>query len=705
MKANFPDIKYLFEPESVAVIGASRGKDKIGYKVVENIISAGYTGHLYPVNPMGGKILGTRVYETLNAIDNTVDMACIVVPAKQVFDTIKSCARKGVKYNLIISSGFSEVGNIEEEKRIVSYAHRYGMRILGPNMFGIYSAVASLNATFGPKVINPGGVAIITQSGALGLSMVGKSAFENIGLSTIISVGNKSDLNEADLLEYLIPQESTKVILMYIEGVREGERLVKALRKATQRKPVIVIKSGRSKRGAAAAASHTGSLAGADNVFDAVMRQCGVLRAETINEAFGWCKFVSNNPISSGEETVIITNGGGFGVLATDACEKYEVKLYDNANVLEKVFSPVTPEFGSLKNPIDITGQADSYRYNSALNSALRCDEIDSVIAIYCETALFGAEYLPTIIKNSFNRYREGKKLITFSIFGGERIGDCARDLGKLGIPVYGDVYEAVSPLGVICSYYRYLTNRTDETADVDIDVDSISKVVWNVKKDGRFFLLSNEAQSIMEIADIQIPKSLIASTLEEAVKGSAAIGYPVVMKTVSKDIIHKSDAGGVALDLLNEKEVIDAHEAIIRNCKMNVPGAIIEGVEITEMVAPGIEIIVGAKRDPSFGPIVMVGLGGIYVEVMKDVSFRAHPLDRKEILSMIKEIRTYPLLLGVRGEKMKDIEVVVDTIIKLGSIIQKCRGISDIEINPLVVYEQGRGAKALDARILLSKD
>jgi len=365
----------------------------------------------------------------------------------------------------------------------------------------------------------------------------------------------------------------------------------------------------------------------------------------------------------------------------------------------------VTPEFGSLKNPIDITGQADSYRYNSALNSALRCDEIDSVIAIYCETALFGAEFLPAIIKNSFNRYREGKKLITFSIFGGERIGDCARDLGKLGIPVYGDVYEAVSPLGVICSYYRYLTNRTDETADVDIDVDSISKVVWNVKKDGRFFLLSNEAQSIMEIADIQIPKSLIASTLEEAVKGSAAIGYPVVMKTVSKDIIHKSDAGGVALDLLNEKEVIDAHEAISRNCKMNVPGAIIEGVEITEMVAPGIEIIVGAKRDPSFGSIVIVGLGGIYVEVMKDVSFRAHPLDRKEILSMIKEIRTYPLLLGVRGEKMKDIEVVVDTIIKLGSIIQKCRGISDIEINPLVVYEQGRGAKALDERILLSKD
>lgn len=704
-KNNCPDMKYLFEPGSIAVIGASHDKGKIGYKIVENIFSGGYRGHVYPVNPVGGKILGAHVFESLEFIEDTVDVACIIVPARQVFDAIRSCGQKGVKFSMIISSGFSEVGNIEEEKKIVSCARAHGMRVLGPNMFGIYSAAASLNATFGPKDINPGEVAIITQSGALGLSMIGKTAVENIGLSTIVSVGNKSDLDEADLLEYLVRQDSVKVILIYIEGVREGEELVKALKEATQKKPVIVIKSGRSKKGAVAVTSHTGSLAGTDNVFDPIMRQCGVLRAETINEALNWCKFISSSPLPLGKETVIITNGGGLGVLATDACEKYGIKLYDDAAILKKVFSSVTPEFGSLKNPIDITGQAKSFHYNTALDSAFRCDEIAMVIALYCDTAVFGGENLITMIKENYSKSKDTRKLITFSAFGGEDTQSGLQELDKLGIPVYGDVYEAVSPLGAVYSYYHYLKNRTDKIDDIDIDVDPIDKIVWNVRKEGRFFLLAHEAQDIMRIVDIQIPKSLIASTLEKAVKGSRAIGYPVVMKVVSKEIIHKSDVGGVALDLLNENEVIDAYEAIIRNCKTKVPGAVIEGVEIAEMVTRGTEAIVGAKIDPSFGPIVMAGLGGIYVEVLKDVSFRAYPLDRREILSMIKELRAYPLLLGVRGEKMRDINCLVDTIIKLGAIIKKCKGISDIEINPLVMYEQGMGAQAVDVRVLLLND
>ena len=704
MKNNYPDIKHLFEPESIAIIGASHDKNKIGSKVVENILSGGYKGRVYPVNPRGGEIFGIRAYENLEAIDNTVDVACIVVPSKQVFNVIQGCGRKDVKFNLIISSGFSETGDIEEEKKIASYAREHGMRILGPNMFGVYSSDVSLNATFGPKEVIPGEVAIITQSGALGIAMMGKTYVENIGLSTICSVGNKSDLDEAELLEYLISHDNTKVIFMYIEGVKEGGKFVKTLKKATQKKPVIVVKSGRSKKGAVAAASHTGSLAGTDNVFDAIMRQCGVLRAKTIKEAFGWCKFISNSPLPSGEETVIITNGGGVGVLATDACEENGVKLYDDTTVLREVFSSVTPEFGSFKNPIDITGQAKAYHYNSALDSALRCHEIDTVIALYCETAVFGAKSLSKMINDNYDKYRNGGKLITFSAFGGEDTGNCVKTLGKLGIPIYGDVYDAVSPLGAIYSYYYYLANRTDKTEEVDIDVDSIDKIVWRAQKDGRFFLFSHEAQNIMNIINIQIPKSSITTTLEGAVESSKAIGYPVVLKVVSNDIIHKSDAGGVALNLLNEKEVVDAYEAIISNCKAHVPDTVIEGVEITEMVTPGTEIIVGAKIDSSFGPIVMVGLGGTYTEVMKDVSFRAYPLDRKEVSAMIKEIRSYPILLGVRGEKTRDINYLVDTILKLGAIIQKCKGITDIEINPLVMYEQEMGARAVDVRILLSR-
>jgi Acyl-CoA synthetase (NDP forming) len=390
--------------------------------------------------------------------------------------------------------------------------------------------------------------------------------------------------------------------------------------------------------------------------------------------------------------------------MATDACEKYGVKLYDNANTLKEIFSPVTPEFGSLKNPVDITGQAQSSHYNSALEAALQCDGIDSAIAIYCETAVFDADKLHTMVKSNYDNFKDKKKNITFSLFGGEKTENAVVSLGKDNIPVYGDVYEAVSPLGTVCSYRHYLETRTDKTEDVSIDVEAISEIVDNARKYGRFFLLTNEAQNIMKIANVPIPKTFIASTLEEAVGRAGDVGYPVVMKIVSKDIIHKSDAGGVALDLLNEKEVIDAYEAIIRNCKTHVPRAFIEGVEVSEMVKAGTEIIAGAKIDPSFGPIVMAGLGGIYVEVMKDVAFRAYPLDRTEVLSMIKEIRSYPLLLGVRGEKTKDIGSLVDIILKLGAIVKKCKGISDIEINPVVVYEQGMGAKAVDVRILLSK-
>ena len=699
------NIRRLFEPRSVAVIGASHDREKIGYKVLENIQGGGYGGTILPVNPRGGEILGIPVFETLEAVPGEVDVAVITVPAKFVYSAVEGCARKGVKYLLVITSGFSEVGNIREEQRILSLARETGMRIVGPNMFGIYSSAVSLNATFGPGSIPPGGVAIISQSGALGLAMIGKTATENIGLSAICSVGNKSDVDEADLLEYLVPQEATRVILMYIEGVKRGEKLIEALRKATALKPVIVVKSGRSARGAAAAASHTGSLAGSDRVFEAVARQGGALRAETVKEAFDWCKYLSVNPLPKGEETVIVTNGGGMGVLATDACEKFGIHLFDDLETLKTVFSPVTPEFGSVRNPVDLTGGARSGDYDEALGAALMREDVHAVIALYCETAVFDAETLPEMVRENYRKYGEQEKPIIFSLFGGESTEKAVSRLSREQVPVYGDVYEAISPLGALYTYCHYLKNRTEQRESPAVDGEGIRTLVESVRKDGRYFLLADEAQKLMGIAGVPVPRTRIASTLEEALEASRAIGYPVVMKVVSPDIIHKSDAGGVALDLENEKEVMDAYEAILRRCKTRVPGARIQGVEVTEMVKGGTEMIVGAKIDPSFGPIVMVGLGGIYVEVMKDVAFRSYPLDREEVLSMIREIRSYPLLLGVRGESPKDIRTLVDTILLLGEIVSTCRNISDIEINPLVVHEEGGGARAVDIRILLSKE
>lgn len=698
------DIKRLFEPRSIAVVGASKDPAKIGYTVVRNILSGGYAGKVYPVNPAGGEVLGLPVYKAVEEIDDQVDIVCTVIPAKHVLDSVKSCASKGILYNLIISSGFSEIGNIEAEKEIAACAREHGMRIIGPNIFGLYSAEARLDATFGPGSILPGSVAIVTQSGALGLAMIGKTKVENIGLSAIVSVGNKCDVDEADLLEYLIPHEHTKVILMYIEGIKDGEKFIRAIKRATRRKPVIVIKSGRSERGAVAAASHTGSLAGSDEIVDAILKQCGVMRAESIQDAFNWCKFLANAPAPRNEKAVIITNGGGIGVMATDACEQYGIELYDDGKALKKLFAAVTPDFGSTKNPIDITGGATSADYDAALAVALDNRQIGVSVALYCETAVFDAENLQAVLEKNYARYLQKGKPVLFVTVGGAQTEQCITTLNKKNVPVFGDVYEAVSCLGRLIAHHRYQRQYAERYEDAAIDAAAIEAIARTAIREDRYFLLAHEAQRVMDIVGIPVPTSRIARTIEDAVKAAEAIGYPVVMKIVSRDIIHKSDAGGVALNILNKDEVIDAYQVIIRNCREYKPDGHIEGVEVSEMLQKDVETIIGARRDTIFGPIIMFGLGGIYVEVMKDVAFRALPLSRPEIISMIKETRSYPLLLGVRGEARKDIESVIDTIIKLGVLVRKCSVIADIEINPLMVYEEGTGAKAVDVRILLAQ-
>ncbi|MBN2361568.1 MAG: acetate--CoA ligase family protein [Deltaproteobacteria bacterium] len=696
------DIRYLFEPRSVAVLGASTDRGKIGYRLVENIVNGGYAGKLFPVNPKGGEVLGHRIWRSLDEVSEEIDLAVIAVPAKAAYQAVEQCAKRGVKHVPIITSGFSEIGNTEEERRMVRLAREHGMRLLGPNIFGIFSARSSLNATFGPADIHHGSVAIVTQSGALGIAMIGKTAVENIGLSAIVSVGNKSDIDESDLLGYLVADEQTRIILMYIEGVQNGERLVATLKQAALKKPVVVVKSGRSQRGAIAAASHTGSLAGSDEVFDAIMRQCGVLRGESLEEAFNWCKFLAAAPAPEGENTVIVTNGGGIGVLATDASEKYGIKLYDDARLLKEIFGPVTPDFGSTKNPVDLTGQAGPQQYNAALAAALANDHIDATLGLYCETAVFDAQTLAGMIRSNAEAYRKAGKPIVFSILGGEMTESCIGDLRKESVPVFGEVYQAVSCLGALYRHRRHAAEYSDAVAEAEIDVSLVEKSVASARAAGRTFMLPREARHLMKAIGVAMPQNAVAHNFEEAVRAADKIGYPVVMKIVSPDIIHKSDAGGVALDLENKDEVIDAYQAIMVNARRYKPDARLEGVEISQMLVRTTETIVGARQDKSFGPTVMFGLGGIYVEVMKDVAFRAASLSRKEAQLMVKEIRSYPLLLGVRGEKRKDIDAVVDTIVRLATLVRHCRSISDIELNPLIVYDSGQGVMALDVRVLI---
>ena len=683
------------------MIGASANPEKIGYRIVENVVRSGYQGDVFPINPRGGEILGLRVYKTLAEVEEAIDVAVIVIPAERVVDVVAECGAKGVVNLVIITSGFSEVGNLETERRIVRLAREHGMRVLGPNIFGIYSAASSLDATFGPGGITPGPVAIITQSGALGIAMIGKTATESVGLSALVSVGNKADIDEADLLEYLATDDRTRAILMYIEGVKHGDRLQRTLAEVTLRKPVVVIKSGRSKRGSMAAASHTGSLAGADEVFDSVMRQCGVLRAESVQEAFTWVRYLASAPLPDGDEAVIVTNGGGIGVMATDACEKHGVDLYDDQAVLAQTFSGVMPDFGSSKNPVDLTGQATAEDYVRSLDAVLAEDRIHAAIALYCETALFDTSQFAGLLRKIYARYHE-RKPIVFSLFGGERIETVIRDLRGEGIPVFGDVYEAVSSLGALYRVRRRMRQRVKPLEPVELPIAEIRRVLDAARADGRTFLLAPEAAQVAAYLDLDMPKAILARNLGEAIRAAGDVGYPVAMKIVSKDIVHKSDAGGVALDLENKDEVVDAYQAILRSCRAHVPEAVIDGVEVVQMVRPGVETIVGARQDPSFGPVVMFGLGGIYVEVMKDVAFRAAPVGRATAREMISDLRSYPLLLGVRGESRKDIEAIADVVVKLSHLIDRCREIADIEVNPLIVYDHGQGTRTVDMRILI---
>lgn len=699
-----PPIRTLFNPQSIAIIGASTSAGKIGYKVIDNIIAGGYEGKIYPVNPKGGEILGLPIYSSIHDLPETPDVAVIIVPAMRVAEAASHCGERGVQYLTVISSGFSEVGELDRERELVSLAHEYGMRILGPNIFGHYSHGVNLNASFGPRDIKPGSVAIITQSGALGVAMIGKTAIQNIGLSAIISVGNKSDLDESDLLEYLVTDDLTRVILMYIEGIHDGHRLITQLRKATRIKPVIVIKSGRSRRGAIAAASHTGSLAGSDEIFSAIMDQVGVLRAENVQEALDWSRVFSQTPLPQGPGTVIITNGGGVGVLATDACEKYHVHLYEDFSRLREIFQDVVHGFGSTKNPVDLTGEATEEDYRKALLRALEDDKIHSVIALYCETAMMSAERLSRMIASIYSEYMKQNMPIIFAMFGGEKTEQSIDLLTQRNIPVFGEVYQAVSSLGAIYHFF-HTVNRPVQSFVKKKSNHVIESIISHARREDRTFLLANEGQAVLDEVGIPRPQSAVLSSLPEAIRVAETMGYPIVMKVVSEDILHKSDVGGVLLNINHSEDVANGWQIIMRKCKSHRPNAVIQGIELSEQIAPGTEVIIGVRKDPTFGPIIMFGLGGIYVEVMKDVVFRALPVSDETLYAMIKHVRAYALLLGVRGQKRKDIPAIVSAMKRIITIFNADPRISDIEINPLVVYDEGQGVKAVDVRIVLNEE
>jgi len=696
------NIKHLFIPESIAIIGASCEKGKIGYEILKNVIEYGYKGKVYPVNIKEKEIMELKAYKSVLDVREDIDMAVIVVPAKFVPSVLLECGKKGVKAVAIISSGFSEIGNKNEEEVLVDIAKDYGISLLGPNIFGVIYTPSKLNATFGPRDVMPGHIACITQSGALGAALIGWTVLENIGLSAVVSVGNKADVDDSDLLEYFFHDENTKGIVVYMEGVKEGRKFLQTAERVSKKKLIVIIKSGRSEKGAKAAASHTGSLAGSDKVFSAAFKQSGILRADTMEKAFDWARICSL-PAPEGKGAVILTNGGGVGVLATDVCDKERIKLLDDHKYLEETFRLYMPVFGSARNPIDITGQATVEDYFNAFKKAMESDKISALIVLNCETAAFDTvEFSEKVIKYLHSLSEESKKPVVFNFIGGVKSKNAMDILNKNKIPAYPQPERAVNSLGALYKWWKYTKTEKKQIKKLDINKEKIYSIINKVREEGRLQLLEQEAKDILKACGLVLPKYKLATTIEEALKYAKEIGYPIVLKIVSEDIIHKSDIGGVKVGIKNEKELKNAYKEIMYRAKKSYPKANIRGILVNEMVEKGVEIIVGCSEDPQFGPVIMFGLGGIYVEVLKDVAFRVAPIDKEDALDMIDDIKSYPLLYGVRGEKKRDIESISNILMRVSNLVYEIREISELDINPLMVLEDGKGSKIVDARMTI---
>ncbi len=705
MRAN---LTYFFEPESVAVIGASQHKGKIGHELLNNIITYGYQGKIYAVNIKADEIdtiLGVKPYKSVKDIPDPVDLALICIPAPSVAEALRECGEKKVKACVIITSGFSETENVKGEQELVEIAHHYSMPFLGPNVFGVIYTPQKLNASFGPTELLPGKIAFITQSGALGISLMDWTIAERIGLSSVVSVGNKADVDDDDVLEFFARDENTEAIALYMEGIKEGRRFMDLVERIVMQKPVIAIKSGRSQKGAKAAASHTGSLAGSDAVFDSVFKQIGILRAKSTREAFDWARIFSLEK-PKGDNVVIITNGGGAGVMATDEAEEKEVHLLDDYTYLKEVFEKCVPPFGSTRNPIDLTGQTGEIGYKIALETALREEKIHAIVIIYCEAPLTDpllvAQYIIEVTgKNEF------RKPVIAAFIGGSRSEIGINMLNEKGIPSYPEPERAVDALGAFYRWVHFIDREKEEERPGALPLGEENKkriyeIIGTARKEQRLQLLENEAEEILRLAGFAVPSSRIGSSISECVKAAEEIGYPVVMKIVSEDIIHKSDVGGVRVNVQSTEEVKEIYEDIMTKARKRYPEANLRGILVCEMVEKGVETILGMSSDPQFGPVIMFGLGGIYVEVLKDVSFRVAPLSRRDAEEMIHEIKTAPLLYGVRGGARKDIEVLQENLYRLGLLVTEIPEIAEMDVNPLVVLDKGKGCKVLDARMTL---
>ncbi|TYO94691.1 acetate--CoA ligase alpha subunit [Desulfallas thermosapovorans] len=698
------DLTSMSKPQSVAVVGASPKPGKIGHTILNNVISSGYGGKIFPINPKEEEIAGLKAYASVSEVPQPVDLAVIAVPAARVLDVARDCGQAGVKSLVVITAGFKEVGaeGLELEKQLVETCRKHGMRMLGPNVVGIIDMHTPLNASFSATSPQKGEIAFLSQSGAMLVAILDWSTQVGLGFSKVVSLGNKADLSEIEFIEDAAADPNTKVILCYIEDIVDGPRFLDVAARAARQKPVIVIKSGTSQAGAQAASSHTGALAGSDLAYDVAFRQCGIIRAHSMTELFDLAVAFAKAPVPKGNRVAIVTNAGGPGIITTDNVEAKGLQMarFDKDTIEE--LRANLPAEANIYNPVDVLGDAKADRYRFALEKVCADPNVDSVVVLVCPVGVTQPVETSEAILEMCKKFPE--KPIFAAFMGGESLAGGASMLAKAGVPCFTFPEPAVASISGLVKYNEILeTPRDDGTNGLpSFDCKGVKAIFYDVIKDNRLVLLGSEAAEVANCYGIPAAPVVLATSPEEAAEEADKMGYPVVLKVASPKILHKTDVGGVKIGLKTAEEVRQAFTEIMDNVHGYMPQAVIYGIEVQKMMPKGTELIIGMTRDVQFGPLIGFGLGGIYVNLLKDVTFRlARGLNTREIEQMLRETKAYTLLRGYRGEKPRDIEALVDTIRRVAALVNDFPEIAEMDINPVFAYENG--LSALDIKITIS--
>lgn len=701
-------LRPFFRPRSVAVVGASRDPAAIGYRILESLIMNHFAGPVYPVNPRASVVGSMRAYPSVRGLPEPIDLAVIAVPRDRVPAVIDDCAEQGVKAVVVISAGFAEVGAEGEklQRELLDKVRGHGMRMVGPNCLGLLNTdpEVRLNASFSPVFPPHGSVAMSSQSGALGIAVLGLARDRELGLSTFVSVGNKADVSGNDLLQYWEEDAQTSVILLYLESFGNPRRFARIARRVSRRKPIVSVKAGRTRAGIRAAGSHTAALAASDVVVDALFHQTGVIRAETLDEMFDLASALMSQPLPSGRRVGIVTNAGGPGILCADACEAAGLVVPELSERTRARLQQFLPATASVANPVDMIASATPDHFRRAIETVLPAEEVDSLIVIYIPIGMVDPAATTRAVLEGVSAGRQagGNKKPVFACIMAERAARPRLCFDRERIPCYAFPEEAGRALGKIAGYAAWRSRPAGVTPELeDVRPKEAREICARAMAErGSGWLSAEEARAVLSAFNLPLPPGGVCRTAEEAAALAARVRFPVALKVVSQKIIHKTEIGGVCLNLGDRQAVKKAFEKIRTRLARDGLSDAMEGVLVQPMIREGVEVMVGVAQDPLFGPLIAFGLGGIHVEILKDVQFRVTPLTDQDAREMVRSIRGYRLLEGYRGHPPADVEAIEEALLRISRLVEEVPEIGEIDLNPIFALPPGKGCRIVDARI-----